>query len=147
MVRSFVKNTPWQSREEKVTIQAFQKLVWHLECPSTEVPFIYWILKVMKKNKSIYKLLGYGVQIMKNVGRDAPPGTRMEMVSYVYWHTAYQMSINHVALRGLVNPDKPVELTRLLDGNGDPQESVVTTVWEIMTKHKVAHLPLWQGIF
>ncbi len=61
MVRNFVKNMPWRSREEKVTIQAFHKLVWHLECPSAEVPFIYWILKVMKKNKSTYKLLGYGV--------------------------------------------------------------------------------------
>ncbi len=74
MVGNFVKNTPWRSREEKVTIQAFHKLVWHLECPSDEVPFIYQVLKVMKKNKSIYKLLGYGVPIMKNGGRDAPPG-------------------------------------------------------------------------
>jgi hypothetical protein len=79
IVQDFVKNTPWQSREEKMTIQAFYKLVWHLECPSSDVPFIYEILKVMKKNKSIYKLLGYGVCIMKNVGRDAPPGLKMEM--------------------------------------------------------------------
>jgi hypothetical protein len=84
---------------------------------------------------------------MKNVGRDAPPGLRMEMASYVHWHMAYQMSINHVALRDLVNPNKPVELTWLLNGNGDPQENVVMTVREIMTKHKVAHLPLWYGIF
>ncbi len=44
MVCDFVKNTPWRSREEKVTIQAFHKLVWHLECPQEEVPFIYRIL-------------------------------------------------------------------------------------------------------
>jgi hypothetical protein len=88
MVCDFVKNMPWWSREEKVIIQAFHKLVWHMECPSTEVPFIYWILKVMKKNKSICKLLGYGVQIMNNVGKDAPPGLWMEMASYVHWHTA-----------------------------------------------------------
>jgi hypothetical protein len=143
MVRDFVKNTPWWSREEKATMQAFHKLVWHLECSSAEVPFIYQIFKVMKKNKSIYKLLGYGVRIMKNVGSDASPGLRMEMASYVHWHMAYQMSINHVALRGLINPNKPVELTQLLDGNRDPQENIIMTVWEIMTKHKVAHLPLW----
>ena len=52
------------------------------------------------------------------------------------------MPIDHVALRGLVNPNKPVKLTCLLDGNGDSQENVVTMVWEIMTKQKVAHLPL-----
>jgi hypothetical protein len=28
MVCNFVKNTPWRIREEKVTIQAFHKLVW-----------------------------------------------------------------------------------------------------------------------
>ncbi len=123
MVCDFVKNMPWWSREEKVTIQAFHKLVWHLEYPSTEVPFIYRILKVMKKNKSIYKLLGYGAHIMKNVGKDAPPELRMEMASYVCWHTVYQMLINHVALRGLINPDKPVELIRLHDGGRDPQET------------------------
>ena len=80
MVRGFVKNTPWLSKEKKVTIQAFQKLIWHLEGPSSEVSFMYWICKVMKKNKTIYKLLGYGVRIMKNVGRDALPGLWMEMV-------------------------------------------------------------------
>ena len=74
MVRDFVKNTPWHSREEKVTIRAFHKLV--LECPREEVPFIYHILKVMKKNRSIYKLLGQNVKIMKNVGRDAPPRSK-----------------------------------------------------------------------
>ena len=147
MVRDFVKNTPWRSREEKVTIQAFHKLVWHLECPREEVGFIYRILKVMKKNRSKYKLLGQNVKIMKNVGRDAPPSLKMELASYVHWHTAYQMSINSAALRGLVNPDKRVELFRLEDGDGDAQESVVTSVREIMAKHRVDRLCLWQGMF
>ncbi len=49
----------------------------------------------------------------------------MELASYVHWHTAYQMSINNVALRGLVNPDKRVELFRLADEDGDDQESVI----------------------
>jgi hypothetical protein len=147
MVRDFVKNTPWRNREEKTTIQAFHKMVWHLECPREEVAFIYRILKVMKKNRSIYKSLGLNVKIMKNIGRDAPPGLKMELASYVHWHTAYQMSINHTALRGLVNPDKRVELFRLDDGDGDSQDSVVTSVREIMTKHKVDHLCLWQGMF
>jgi hypothetical protein len=69
---------------------------------------------------------------MKNVGRDAPLGLQMEVASYMHRHTVYQqMSINHVALRGLVSPDKPVELTRLLDGDGDPRDNVITMVREI----------------
>jgi hypothetical protein len=40
-----------------------------------------------------------------------------------------------------------VKLVCLFDGNKDPQENVVTTVQEIMTTHKVAHLRLWLGIF
>ena len=101
----------------------------------------------MKKNRSIYKLLGQNIKIMKNVGRDASPGLRMELASYVHWHPAYQMSINSVALHGLVNPDKWVELFRLEDGKGDAQESVVTLVCEIMSKHRVDRVCLWQGIF
>jgi hypothetical protein len=101
----------------------------------------------MKKNMSIYKLLGQNVKIMKNIGRDTPPSLKMELASYVHWHTAYQMSINHVALRGLVNPDKRVELFRLADGNGDAQESVITSLREILMKHRVDHLCLWQGMF
>jgi hypothetical protein len=73
----------------------------------------------MKKNRSIYKLLGLNVKIMKNIGRDAPPSLRMELASYVHWHTAYQMSIKHTALRGLVNPDKRVELLRIDDCDGE----------------------------
>jgi hypothetical protein len=147
MVQDFVKNTPWQSREEKTTIQAFHKLVWHLECPCEEVPFIYCILKVMKKNRFIYKLLGQNAKIMKNVGRDAPPSLKMELASYVHWHTAHQMSINHAAMHGLVNTNKRVELFHLADGNGNAQESVITSVQEILTKHRVDHLCLWQGMF
>ena len=71
----------------------------------------------------------------------------MELASYVHWLTAYQMSINSVALHGLVNPDKWVELFRLDDSNGDARESVVTLVRKIMSKHRVDHLCLWQGIF
>ena len=57
------------------------KLVWHLECPWEEAGFIYRILKVMKKNRSIYKLLGQNVKIITNVGRDAPLSLRMELAS------------------------------------------------------------------
>ncbi len=32
------------------------------------------------------------------------------------------------------------------DKEGDPQESVFTSVKEVMSKHKINHLPLWQGI-
>jgi hypothetical protein len=51
MVRDFVWNTPWRNREEKSTIQAFHKIAWHLECPSSAVDQFYTILKVMKNNK------------------------------------------------------------------------------------------------
>ena len=56
------------------------------------------------------------------------------------------MSINHVALHGLVNPNKRVELFRLADGNGGAQEKFITSVREILTKHRVDHLCLWQGM-
>ena len=95
----------------------------------------------------IYKLLGQNVKIMKNVGCNAPPSLRMELAFYVHWHTAYQMTINSITLRSLVNPDKRAELFRLEDGNGDAQESVVTSAREIMSKHRVHRLCLWQGIF
>jgi hypothetical protein len=76
-----------------------------------------------------------------------PPSLKVELASYVHWHTAYQMSINHVALRGLVNLDKRVELLRLANSNGDAQESIITSVQETLTKHRVDHLCLWQGMF
>jgi hypothetical protein len=56
------------------------------------------------------------------------------------------MSINHVALRGLVNPDKQVTINRLEDDDGDPQDSDLISVWKILLKHKINHLPLWQSI-
>jgi hypothetical protein len=146
MVRDFMKNTPWRSREEKSTIQAFHKIAWHLECPREEVEMFYTLIKVMKKNKSLYRLLGYSVTVTKNPGSDALLGMRAKLAQAVHWHTSFQMSVNHIPLRGMVNPDKPVELHRMEDEDGDPQESVITTVREIMSKHKINHLPLWQGI-
>jgi hypothetical protein len=54
MVGGFVWNTPLQNRKEKTTIQAFHMITWQMECPSSDVDKLYTILKVMKKNKSIF---------------------------------------------------------------------------------------------
>jgi hypothetical protein len=100
----------------------------------------------MKKNKSLYCLLGYSVTVTKNPGPDSSPGMKTKLVHSVHWHTSFQMSINHAPLRGLVDPDKLLELHRMEDKEGDPQESVVTLVRGVMSKHKINHLPLWQAI-
>jgi hypothetical protein len=71
---------------------------------------------------------------------------KQHLASAVLFHTLFQMSINHVALRGLVNLDKEVEITRLKDIDGDPQESVIISIRQVLLKHKINHLPLWQSI-
>ncbi len=146
MVRDFVKNTPWRSWEEKTPIQAFHKIAWHLECPQEAADRFYTLIKVMKKNKTLYCILGYSVTVTKNPGPNALPGMRTKLAQAVHWHTSFQMLINHVPLQGLVNPDKVMELHRVENKEGDPQESVFTSVREVMSKHKINHLPFWQGI-
>jgi hypothetical protein len=106
----------------------------------------YTLIKVMKKNKTLYCLLGYSITVTNNPGPDASPGMRVKLAQAVHWHTSFQMSINHAPLRGLVDPYKVVELHHVEDKEGDPQELVFTSVWEVMSKHKINHLPLWQGI-
>ncbi len=68
------------------------------------------------------------------------------MAQAVHWHTSFQMLINHVTLHGLADLDKVVELHCMEDEEGDPQESVFTSVRQVMSKHKINHLTLWQGI-
>ncbi len=106
----------------------------------------YTLIKVMKKKKTLYCLLGYSVTVIKNPGPDALPGMRTKLAQAVHSHTSFQMSINHVPLKGLVNPDKVVELHCVEDKEGDPQESVFTSAREAISKHKINHLLLWQGI-
>ncbi len=145
-VRDFVKNTLWRSQEENLTIQAFHKIAWHLECPWEAVDRFYTLIKVMKKNKTLYRLLGYSVTVTKNPGPDALPGMKTKLVQAVHWYTSFQMLINHMPLWGLVNPDKVVELHCGEDKEGDPQELIFTSVRQVMSKHKINHLPLWQEI-
>ena len=57
------------------------------------------------------------------------------------------MSVNHVALRGLINPEKEVYLSREEDKDGMEQDPVKKTVQSILMGHKVHHLSLWQCIF
>jgi hypothetical protein len=146
MVRDFVKNTPWRNREEKSSIQAFQKMAWHLECPRHAVKSLYTIIKVMKKNKPINKLFGDKGLAIKNPGYKASPAHKMRLASAVHFHTSFQMSVNHVALRGLVNPDKEVYLSREQDEDGMEQDMVKKSVRSILMNHKVLHLSLWQCI-
>jgi hypothetical protein len=143
MVRDFVKNTPWRNREEKLSIQAFHKMAWHLECPRHAVESLYTIIKVMKKNKSINKLFGDKALAIKNPGFEASPAHKMCLASAVHFHTSFQMSVNHVALCGLVNPNKEVYLSWEQDEDRMEQDAVKKSVRSILMNHKVLHLSVW----
>ena len=64
----------------------------------------------------------------------------------ISFHTTFQMSINHVPLCSLLDPDKVVELTCIEDEDGNGQEVIWLMVRQVMFSHKVNHLPLWQAI-
>jgi hypothetical protein len=81
MVQDFVKNTPWCNMEEKLTIQPYHKMAWHLKAPCHEVDCLYTILKVMKKNRSINKLLGNKVLVIKNLSFGMSPTHNMHLAS------------------------------------------------------------------
>jgi hypothetical protein len=83
---------------------------------------------------------------MKNPGPNVTPQMKQRLASAVHFHTSFHMLINHVALRGLVNLDKQVTINRLEDEDGDPQDSILISVWQILLKHKINHLPLWHSI-
>jgi hypothetical protein len=100
----------------------------------------------MKKNKPIFCLLGSGLLLVKNPGPNATPQMKQRLASAVHFHMSFQMLINHVVLWGLVNPDKQVTIDCLEDDEGNPQDSVLISVWQILLKHKINHLPLWQSI-
>jgi hypothetical protein len=44
-----------------------------MECPSSDVDKLYTILKVMKKNKPFFLLLGSGLLLVKNPSPNATP--------------------------------------------------------------------------
>ncbi len=99
-----------------------------------------------KKNKSINKLFGEKALVIKNPGFEALPAHKMCLASTVHFYTSFQMSVNHVALRGLVNPDKELYLSQEQDEDGMEQDAVKKTVRSILMNHKVKHLSLWQCI-
>jgi hypothetical protein len=81
-----------------------------MECPFSDVDNLYTILKVMKKNRSIFQLLRSVLLLVKNPSPNATPQMKQRLASAVNFHTLFQMSINHVALRGLVDSDKLVHV-------------------------------------
>jgi hypothetical protein len=93
-------------------IQPYHKMAWHLKAPRHKVDHLYTILKVMKKNMSINKLFGDKVLVIKNPGFNASLTDKMHLAGAVHFHTSFQMSVNHVALHGLVSPDKEMYLSR-----------------------------------
>jgi hypothetical protein len=72
---------------------------------------------------------------------------KKKLVTANNFHTFFQMCINHIPLWGLVDPDKEVELVRIEDNDGDVQEVVKITVCQVLFRHQVNHLPLWQSLF
>ena len=62
-------------------------------------------------------------------------------------HRLSDVHQSHCSAYGLVNPEKRVDLFRLTNSNSDAQKSVITSVKEILMKHRVDHLCLWQRMF
>ena len=83
--------------------------------------------------------------LIKNPGLNAPPQMKQQWASAVHFHMSFQMSINCVALGGLVDPDKQVMIDCIEDKDGNPQDSVLISICQILLKHKINHLPLWQS--
>ncbi len=83
---------------------------------------------------------------MKNPSPNAMLQMRQRLASPVHFHTSFQMSINHVALHGLIDPDKFLKIDHLEDEDGNPQDLVQISVHQILLKHKINHLPLWHSI-
>ncbi len=107
---------------------------------------MYKLLKSMKSNKTLYRLLGESATILRAPGPLAGAEVNKKLVTAVNFHTSFQMCINHVPLRRLVDPDKAVKLVQMEDEDGDIQEAVKLTVHQVLFSHKVNHLPLWQSI-
>jgi hypothetical protein len=146
MIQDFVRNTPWKNREEKTTIHAYHKLAWQLECPTDKANGMYKLLKAMKMNKSLYCLLGKAFTTVQAPRPTALPSMKKKLAATVAFHTSFQMSINHIPLWGLVDPDKEVKLVRIEDKDGDPQELDTVSMHQVLFKHQVNHLPLWQSL-
>jgi hypothetical protein len=100
----------------------------------------------MKKNKSIFWLLGSGLLLVKNPSPNATPQMKQTLASVVHFYTLFQMSINHVALRDLVDLEKLVQIDHIEDEDGNPKDLVQISVCQILLKHKINHLTLWQSI-
>jgi hypothetical protein len=140
-VRDFVKNTPWHNREEKLMIQPHHKMAWHLEAPCHEVDCLSNEEEQVNQQTIWQQSTGHqepGVWRVSN--------TQMHLAAAIHFHASFQMSVNHVALHGLVNPDKVVYLSCEEDKDGMEQDPVKKTVRSILMGHKVHHLSLWQRI-
>ncbi len=86
----------------------YHKLAWHLECPRDEADHLYKLLEAMKTNKSLYRIMEEATTILRTPGPNASKDMRKKLAMAVSFHTSFQMSINHVPLRGLIDPDKEV---------------------------------------
>ncbi len=74
------------------------------------------------------------------------PQMKQRLASAAHFHTLFQMSNNHVALHGLIDPDNLVQIDHIEDEDGNPQHSVQISLLQILLKHKINPLPLLQSI-
>ncbi len=84
--------------------------------------------------------------ILHAPGPTATPEMKKKLATAINFHTSFQMCINHIPLWGLVDLDKEVELVRIEDDDGDVQEVVKITVRQVLFRHQLNHLPLWQSL-
>ena len=147
VVRMYVKNTPFEKRDNNDPTPSWAKLPLHLEVDVLLEEYLEEILKYMVTSRLINTVLGDYVWVLKN----SPPNKASEddketMKVALRTHMAIVLSLGRVFLRGLENPDYVCVLKRGKDEDGNEKRPVEMTVRKMMMLTKVNGIRLWQFI-
>ena len=146
VLKDFVKNTPFEPRDEDEDLPAWAKQALHLELPREHQEFVTEVMLFMMDSGKWKRLFGTFTWIAINPGFNASSTDSNTLGVMVERHSAVMRNIGKVTLKGLLLPDKEMELLLLPDKNGEERKPVQRTIRDIMMNVKVNGLSLWQAI-
>lgn len=147
VIRMYVKNTPFEKRDNSDPTPSWAKLPLHLEVDVLLEEYLEEILKYMVTSKLIHSVFGDYVWVLKNnPPNKATEDDKQTMKVALRTHMAIVLSLGKVFLRGLENPDYVAVLRRGKNGDSNEKRPVEMTVRKMMMLTKVNGIRLWQFI-
>lgn len=134
--RGYIKNAPWVERAKDEKTSSWQKMALHLEYKPADEELLFKRMVYAKKKGLVKKYLGRFAYPIMTPKQQLPERERSKFSTMVNRHGSVNLSMGIVKVRGVIEPDTPVEIHRAQDYHGNERVPISISFRDLLMSIK-----------